>query len=58
MNTLTSDISDFDNYNIQIEKGSTATIYEDYAKPDIYVLNSNNVYEKMYGNSIAEKRRK
>ncbi len=46
VNTLTSNISDFDNYNIQIEKGLTATIYEDYAKPDIYVLNSNNVYEK------------
>lgn len=54
VNTLTSNISDFDNYNIQIEKGSVATIYEDYAKPDIYVLNSNNIYEKMYSNSVAE----
>lgn len=46
VNTVTSNISDFDNYNIQIEKGSVATAYEAYIEPKIYILNSNNVYEK------------
>lgn len=48
VNTITSNISDFDNYNIQIEKGSVATTYEAYVKPEIYILNNNNVYERFY----------
>ena len=31
---------------IQIEQGSTATDYEDYIEPAIYIKNKNNVYEK------------
>ena len=33
--------------NIQIEQGSTATSYEAYIEPEIYVRNDNNVYEKL-----------
>lgn len=40
--------------NIQLEQGITATDYEQYIEPEIYILNNNNVYEKMYSNSIIE----
>ena len=33
--------------NIQLEQGSTATSYEAYIEPEIYVRNDNNVYEKL-----------
>ena len=33
-------------YNIQIEQGSTATEYEEYIETKMYVLNDNNVYEE------------
>lgn len=42
------------NQNIQLEQNPVATTYEAYVEPEIYILNSNNVYEKMYGNSVAE----
>lgn len=32
--------------NIQFEQGAVATDYEQYIEPEIYILNSNNVYEK------------
>ena len=32
--------------NIQLEQNTVATAYENYAEPEIYILNSNNVYEK------------
>lgn len=42
------------NQDIQLEQNPVVTTYEDYAEPEIYILNNNNVYEKMYGNSIIE----
>lgn len=42
------------NQDIQVEQNPTVTTYEAYIEPEIYILNSNNVYEKMYGNSIIE----
>ncbi len=39
---------------IQVEQNLTATACEQYIEPEIYILNNNNVYEKMYGNSIIE----
>lgn len=32
--------------SIQIEQGSTATEYEEYIEPKMYILNDNNVYEE------------
>ncbi len=32
--------------NIQVEQGSTATDYEEYIEPKIYIKNDNNVYEE------------
>lgn len=34
------------NQNIQLEQNPVATTYEAYVEPEIYILNSNNVYEK------------
>lgn len=47
------------NYNtsvtdIMIEQNTVKTTYEQYIEPEIYILNNNNVYEKMYSNSIIE----
>ena len=47
------------NYNtsvtdIMIEQNTVKTTYEAYIEPEIYILNNNNVYEKMYSNSIIE----
>ncbi len=39
-------LSELDN-NIQLEQGSKATTYEAYIRPTIYILNDNNVYEKI-----------
>lgn len=33
--------------SLQVEKGTTATTYEAYIKTEIYIKNSNNVYEKL-----------
>lgn len=33
-------------WNIQLEQNPAATAYEAYVEPEIYILNSNNVYEK------------
>lgn len=54
VNTISTNISDFDNYNIQIEKGSAATAYEAHVEPEIYILNNNNVYEKFEKNENKE----
>lgn len=32
--------------SLQVEKGSTATAYEAYIKPEMYIKNNNNIYEK------------
>lgn len=55
INTITSNISDLDDYNIQIEKGSTTTTYEEYVESEIYILNSNDVYEKFEENKNSER---
>ncbi len=55
VNTISTNISDFDNYNIQIEKGSVATAYEAHVEPEIYILNNNNVYERVYSKSELNK---
>lgn len=39
-------LNELDN-NIQLEQGSKATTYEAYIRPTIYILNDNNVYEKI-----------
>lgn len=41
-----SEITDKTLPNIQIEQGSTATAYEAYIKPEMYIKNNNNIYEK------------
>lgn len=41
-----SEITDKTLPNIQIEQGSTATAYEAYIEPEIYIKNNNNIYEK------------
>lgn len=40
--------------NIQIEQGSTATEYEAYVEPKIYVKNDNDVYEEFYSNVVVK----
>lgn len=42
----TSKWSDLSTYLFQLEQSSTATSYEAYVEPKIYVLNDNNVYEE------------
>lgn len=34
--------------NIMLEQNTVATTYEAYVEPEIYILNSNNVYERFY----------
>lgn len=34
--------------NIQLEQNPTVTAYEAYVEPEIYILNSNSVYERFY----------
>ena len=41
--------------NIMLEQNSTATDYEQYIEPEIYILNSNNVYEKFEKNENKER---
>jgi hypothetical protein len=41
-----SSLANLTTYYYQIEKGSTATAYEEYIEPKIYALNNNGVYEK------------
>lgn len=38
---------------IQLEQGSTATEYEEYIEPKIYIRNDNNVYEEFIGKEEA-----
>lgn len=44
--TISSNIEDFADYNIQIEQGSTATEYEPYIEKEIYVKNDSGAYDK------------
>nr|DAZ39664.1 MAG TPA: hypothetical protein [Caudoviricetes sp.] len=48
-NITTKDITE-----IQLEQGSKATSYEAYIEPQIFVRNSNGVYEKFAKNNIKE----
>ncbi|MBQ4123560.1 hypothetical protein IJD44_07585 [bacterium] len=41
--------------NIQIEKGNTATDYEDYVEKEIYVKNEKGVFERFYSESELNK---
>ena len=45
-NTLSTNINDFADYNIQIEEGTEATEFEEFVDKKIYCLNDNNIYEK------------
>ena len=36
------------NQDIQVEQNPTVTTYEAYVEPEIYILNSNSVYERFY----------
>ena len=36
------------NQDIQVEQNTVVTTFEQYIEPEIYILNSNNVYEKFY----------
>lgn len=47
VNTISNDIADFADYNIQIEEGENATEFEEYVEKNINVLNANNDYEKL-----------
>ena len=40
--------------NIMLEQNTVATTYEAYVEPEIYILNSNNVYEKFEKNEGKE----
>lgn len=40
--------------SIQIEQGSTATEYEEYIEPKMYILNDNNVYEEFMKKEESE----
>lgn len=44
------------NVNLQIEQGATATSYEAYIEPTLYVKNNNGVYEKQFTKSILNRR--
>ena len=48
-NITTKDITE-----VQVEPGSKVTPYEDYIEPQIYVRNSNGVYEEFIKNNIKE----
>ena len=51
----TGNIGDYIDYtNLQIEQGTTATIYEPYAPKKIYTKNDNDVYEKFYDETNKE----
>ena len=41
-------VSEMDNYNFQIEVGTTATTYEPYVEKEILVKDDNGVFEKFY----------
>ena len=43
------------NQDIQAEQNPTATAYEAYVEPEIYILNNNNVYEKFEKNENKER---
>ena len=43
------------NQDIQVEQNTVATTYEAYVEPEIYILNSNNVYEKFEKNENKER---
>lgn len=47
-NNMSTNINDFLDYNIQIEKGSIATSYEEFAKKEIHIKNDNGIYERYY----------
>ena len=42
-------------WNIQLEQNPVATTYEAYIEPEIYILNSNDVYERFYSKSELNK---
>ena len=46
-NSTTQTLTTSDVSKVQLEQGSTATSYEAYIEPEIYVRNDNNVYEKL-----------
>ena len=43
------------NQDIQAEQNPTVTAYEAYVEPEIYILNSNDVYERVYSKSELNK---
>lgn len=43
--------------DIQIEKGNTATVYEEYTDKEIYVKNENGVFERFYSENEMNKQK-
>lgn len=47
-NTLSTNISDFNDYNLQVEEGTSVTQFEEYADNALFCRNGNGLYEKLY----------